>query len=103
MVDLAVMVETRGPIQFADVKYEVAMGNVYKVPSIIKDIYDWYVHNLKVIEWRYQPITMQEDWDLTQRAKLTGKQQWSRVHRSGVGLMPAEVIGAPAPAPDANA
>ena len=103
MVDLAVMVDTHGPIQFADVKYDVKQGGMYKVPSIIKDIYDWYVQNLKVIEWRYQPITMQEDWDLTQRAKLTNQRQWSRVHRTGVGIMPAEVIGAPAPAPETNA
>lgn len=103
MVDLAVMVDTRGPIQFADVIYDVKLGQVYKVPSIIKDIYDWYVQNLKVIEWRYQPITMQEDWDLTQRAKLTNQRQWSRVHRTGVGILPAEVIGAPEAPPDTQA
>lgn len=92
MVDMVVTVDTHGPIQFADVIYECKVGNVYKVPSIIKELYDAYVYNLKLIEWRYQPLLAQERADMDWKIAKGEKKVWSRVHQVGVGVLPPEVM-----------
>lgn len=92
MVEMFVDVDPRGAIQLAEARYDVQVGQIYKVPSIIRDLYEQFKQNLKVIAWRYQPLTMEESWGSAQKAIETGHRQWVRVHRAGWGMMAPEAF-----------
>jgi hypothetical protein len=79
----------RGGVTVKGANFPLVRG-INEVPSIVAELYSWWVSTQERLEASYPPLTAVEEDNMKQQLARGAKQVISRVHQVSVGILPPD-------------